>query len=718
MLIIPPLDLMSEKIFIGVAWPYANGSLHLGHIAGCYLPADIFARYNRLIGNDVLMVSGSDEHGTPITITAEKENVTPQDIVDKYNKEHTENMKNLGISFDLFTRTTTKNHEEVVKDVFLSLYNKKFIYKKTIDSYYCKDCERYLPDRYIEGECPHCKCIDARGDQCDNCGKLIDSGELKKVRCKLCGGTPVLQKTNHLFFSLSKFEDKLIKWIEEKKHWKANVKKFTHNWLIGGLIDRAVTRDLSWGIPVPIKDFEDKRIYVWFDAVIGYLAASKQWANIKGDPNKWQDWWKSKDAKHYYFLAKDNIPFHSIIWPSILMGYDEDLNLPHDIPANEYLCLSGEQFSKSRCVAVWVPDILEEFDTDAIRYYLSINMPENKDSNWIWADFVAKNNDELVGAYGNFVHRVITFTSKNYGEIPKRGMLNDLDNEVLRKIEETGKEVGNFISNCNFKKGLRAVMDLAKFGNFYFDQNQPWAIVKEQRERCATVLNICLKIVQALAVFSKPYMPFSSNKIWNMIGFKDSIKSWESVKLDLNEGFSLDKPKPLFKKLELDCIVKDSDPFSKLDLRVAKIEKVSDHPDADKLYVLDLDVGPLGKRTIVAGMKPYYSKVEMLNKSIIIVTNLKPAKIRGVKSSGMLLAAEDENGNCSLLNPKDANPGCEIYIEGIAREPSKVLEFEDFLKVKMEIDEKQRAIYNGKTLKSKFNLVVTDKKIKKGTKVR
>ena len=708
---------MDDKIFIGVAWPYANGSLHLGHIAGCYLPADIFARYNRLVGRDVLMVSGSDEHGTPITITAENEKTTPQKIVDRFNKEHTKNMDQLGISFDLFTRTTTKNHETVVQDIFSTLYDKGHIYKKSIDAFYCENCTRFLPDRYIEGTCPYCHCEEARGDQCDSCGRILDSSELENVKCKLCGGTPIIKSTDHLFFALSKFETKLLDWIKDKKHWKSNVLKFTNNWLKNGLQDRAITRDMSWGVHVPIPGFENKRIYVWFDAVIGYFAASKEWSNDQGELSKWEEWWKNKDAKHYYFLAKDNIPFHSIIWPSILIGYDNSLNLPYDIPANEYLCLSGEQFSKSRSVAVWLPDILKRFDPDAIRYYLSINMPENKDSNWLWNDFVAKNNDELVGTYGNFIHRVVTFTQKNFNCIPQKDELTDLDNKALEKIKEAQKEVGTAIEYCNFKKGLRAAMNLAQFGNYYFDQNQPWNLLKNDKERCGSVLHICLKIVQALAVIMTPYLPFSSNDVWKMLSNTESVARWDDALSELKVGASLERPAPLFKKLILEDIMEESDPFSKLDLRVAKIIDVKDHPQADKLLIMRIELGPLGKRVIVAGIKTQYSKEELIGKSIVIVTNLKPARIRGFESKGMLLAAEDDQGIISLLDPKDATPGTEIYIDGMPREPVSVLEFDDFKQVVMTIGDKQEVIYKGKPLKSKNDTVVSDKKVKIGAKV-
>lgn len=710
---------MKKKIYIGVAWPYANGSLHLGHIAGCYLPADIFARYNRMKGNDVLMVSGSDEHGTPITITAEKEKTTPQTIVDRYNREHTENMKQLGISFDLFTRTTTDNHEKVVQDIFLTLYKKKYVYKKSVEAFYCKNCNRFLPDRYIEGICPFCKNEKARGDQCDECGKVLDPQELQNVKCKICGNTPEIKTSDHLFLALSKFESKLLNWMKDKKHWKSSVLRFTQNWLKEGLHDRAITRDISWGINVPVEGFEDKRIYVWFDAVIGYLAASKEWSQIKGEPNKWEGWWKNHDVKHYYFLAKDNIPFHSLIWPSMLMGYDETLNLPYDIPANEYLRLQGEQFSKSRGLAIWVPDILEKFDVDAVRYYLSINMPENKDTNWIWNDFVTKNNDELVGTYGNFIHRIVIFTQKNFGEIPPQGTVDELDKKALRKIEEASNEISAAIEKCNFKKGLRAAMNLAQFGNFYFDQKQPWSLIKTDKEGCGTVLHICLKIVNALAVFMAPYLPFSSNKIWNILGHENSIHDgkWESAFEELKVGIKLEKPKPLFKILSLQELMVEADPFSKLDLRVARILDVKNHPQADKLYMLQVDLGTLGKRVLVAGMKPFYSKDEIRGKSIVIVYNLKPQKIRGIESKGMLLAAEDDKGVVSLLNPGDANPGSEVFIKGIPREPVSVLEFDDFKKIGMSIGENREAMYDGKNLKSEKGKVISDKEIEKGAKI-
>jgi methionyl-tRNA synthetase len=709
---------MKEKIFIGVAWPYANGSLHLGHIAGCYLPADIFARYHRMIGDDILMVSGSDEHGTPITITAEKEKTTPQAIVDRYHKEHLENMNQFGISFDLFTRTTTENHKKVVQEIFQSLYKKGYIYKKSIDAFYCDSCKRFLPDRYIEGTCPYCQFENARGDQCDNCGKLLDPQELLKVQCKLCKGTPRVQQSEHLFFALSRFEHQLLEWVNKNTYWKSNVLKFTQNWLKSGLKDRAISRDISWGVEIPIPGFEEKRIYVWFDAVIGYLSASKEWAHLQGDDAKWKEWWKNYKAKHYYFLAKDNIPFHTLIWPSILIGYDDSLQLPYDVPANEYLCLQGEQFSKSRSVAIWVPEILKQYDADPIRYYLSINMPEQRDTNWMWDDFIAKNNDELVGTYGNFVHRVLTFAQKNFGAIPKKGQLTKQDEEVILRIKEAQQRVGDSIKNCHFKQGLREAMNLAQYGNVYFDHEQPWSLIKTDKERCGTVLYICIAIAQGLAVIMSPYLPFSSAHLWNYLGHTKKIEdcSWDDALLEVKEETSLDLPAPLFKKITVVEPAAEKDVFSKLDLRVAKILDIEDHPKADKLYVLQIDLGTMGKRTIVAGMRPYYQKNEMLGKSIIVVTNLKPAVLRGVESKGMLLAATDDQG-VSLLTISNAEPGTEIMVDGIPRSPVSQVEFDEFKQITLTTNSNQEAVYKGKPLKSKQNTVVSDKKVKEGAKI-
>ncbi|MCG2826804.1 MAG: methionine--tRNA ligase, partial [Thermoplasmatales archaeon] len=430
-----------EKIFIGVAWPYANGALHLGHIAGSLLPPDIFARYHRMKGSRVLMVSGSDEHGTPITLEAEKQGKTPKEFVDYYHKEHVECLKKLGISFDLFSRTTNENHAKVVQDMFLTLLKKDYIYKKKGVALYCDKCKRWLPDRYVEGKCPHCNFENARGDQCEKCGKTLNADELVEPRCKICNTEPDKKETEQFFLKLSAFKEQLTDYMKDKKFWKENVYKFTMNW-IKSLEDRPITRNIEWGVKIPLEGYDDKRIYVWFDAVTGYLSTSKEFSF-------WEDFWKDKNAKHYYFIGKDNIPFHTIIWPSMLLGYG-GLNLPYNVPANEFLTLKGETFSKSRKRAVWLPEYLKYFEPEPLRYYLSINMPENRDVDFSWDDFIMKNNNELVATLGNFIHRVLTFTKKNFGKIPEAYELDDLDKNALKKIDETFSNTERYIENCEF----------------------------------------------------------------------------------------------------------------------------------------------------------------------------------------------------------------------------------------------------------------------------
>ncbi|MFC1909529.1 methionine--tRNA ligase, partial [Chloroflexota bacterium] len=419
---------MSERIFIGVAWPYANGSLHLGHIAGAYLPADIFARYHRIKGNEVLMVSGADQHGTPITIKAEQEGKKPGDIAARYLEEFHDSWRQLGISFDLFTSTGTTNHAEVTQDIFRRLLEKNYIYRDTVSQPFCPNCQRFLPDRYIEGTCPFCNSPSARGDQCDRCGKPLNTTELIDPHCRICSTTPVFRNTEHFFLKLSIFQDNLVKWIDERQReckWRPNVYGLTQRYLKEGLKDRAITRDIDWGVPVPVPSFENKRIYVWFEAVIGYLSASKEWAQQNGDTEKWRSFWQD-DTRSYYFIGKDNIPFHTLIWPAMLMGYG-DLNLPYDVPANEFLTIEGRKLSTSQNWAVWLPDYLSRYDPDPLRYLLSINMPDTGDTDFSWREFVRRNNDELVATYGNLVNRVLTFVYRNFdGRVPEHSKYDEI----------------------------------------------------------------------------------------------------------------------------------------------------------------------------------------------------------------------------------------------------------------------------------------------------
>ncbi len=698
-----------ERIFVGVAWPYANGSLHLGTLAGALLPGDIFARYHRMKGNLVLMVSGSDEHGTPITITAEKEGVSPKEIVDRYHEEHVKNIHELGIKFDNFSRTSNEFHKNVVKDFFLTLYEKGYIYPKKMKSFYCPNCNRFLPDRYVEGTCPHCGGR-ARGDQCEECGATLEPEEIIEPKCKICGATPVLKETEHLFFKLSDFEEPLLKWLEDKTWWRDNVMKFTMNFIKSGLKDRAITRDLDWGVEVPLKGYENKRIYVWFDAVIGYLSASMEWAEKAGKPDEWKKWWM-EEAKHYYFLAKDNIPFHTVIWPSMLMAHGE-LNLPYDVPANEFLTMSGKQFSKSRGIGIWIPDILRKFDADAVRYYLSINMPEKHDTDWTWEDFIAKNNNELVAIYGNFIHRVLTFVSKNFGEVPEKE--ENEGREVLEEVHSLVREIGEDIEKCHFKEGMKKIMRIAQIGNQYMNSMAPWKLIKEDKQKCGSVLHVCLQIVKALAIASAPYMPQAAQRIWNMLGYADRIDghSWDDAMKDIERN-RIGEPVPLFRKIDMEEVAEE--PASKLDMRVALIEDVKDHPNADRLYVLKISLGNEKKRTLVAGLKAWYSPEELKGRKIVLLANLKPAKLRGVLSEGMLLAADD--GKRAYLLTPNAKEGSRVFFDGIEHEPAKEITYEEFRKIKI-ITQNGKVVYKEHVMKDKGGEIKIDGSVPDGCIIR
>lgn len=548
---------MTEKILIGVAWPYANGPLHLGHIAGCYLPADIFARFNRLKGNDVLMVSGSDMHGTPITVRADQEGVGPEVIAERYHKSFLESWEQLGITFDLFTKTRTPNHAEVTQDIFLTLLGKDYIYRDTMESFYCPVERRFLPDRYVEGTCPHCGHPNARGDQCNNCGRPLNPTELIGPRCKFCSTTPELRETEHFFLRLSAFNDRLLDWVKQKHHWKPNVISTTLSFLKeGGLHDRAITRDIQWGVTVPVEGFQEKRIYVWFDAVIGYLSAAKEYSQNTGQPDKWREFWENPEAKTYNFIGKDNIPFHTIIWPAMLMGYG-GLNLPYDVPSNEFLTLESRPLSTSLNWAVWVPDYLERYDPDPLRYYLSANMPELGDSDFSWREFVRRNNDELVATYGNLVHRVLTFTYRNFDkQVPTPGEFDEKDLELLQKTREALDTVGGLLSRTKFRESVRTIMGLAQEANRYLDEKAPWKSIKTDRQACATSLYVALSAISGLGTLFNPFLPFSSEKIHKMLGFEGTVNEsgWQYTKLP--GGQILNEPEPLFSKLD-DKIVDD-----------------------------------------------------------------------------------------------------------------------------------------------------------------
>jgi methionyl-tRNA synthetase len=548
---------MSERIFIGVGWPYANGSLHLGHIAGAYLPADIFARYHRLKGNEVLMVSGSDLHGTPITIKAEQEGKTPAEVARRYHLEFLDSWQKLGITWDLYTTTGTPNHAAVTRDIFLALLNRGYIYKSSMSQPYCPKCQRFLPDRYVEGTCPHCGDKGARGDQCDQCGKPLNAAELVEPRCRQCGTPPEFRQTEHFFLKLSAFQDRLQEWVTRQTHWRLNVRNFTLGFLQEGLKDRAITRDIDWGIPVPVEGFESKRIYVWFENIIGYLSASQEWAQSSGNPEKWRSFWQG-DAKSYYFIGKDNIVFHTINWPAELMGYG-NLNLPYDVPANEFLTVESRKGSKSRNWAIWVPDYLSRYDPDPLRYILSINMPETSDTDFSWREFVRRNNDELVATYGNLVNRVLTFTYKNFdGKAPKPSEFSVSDREIQEKTDSIIKEMDGYLHNCKFKLAIIRAMELAQAANRYLDNKSPWKKIKEDRQSAATSLYVTINVISCLKTAFYPFLPFSSQKVHEYLGFAGKVEDYGWQPQPVPPGQKLREPKPLFKKLDESVIEEET----------------------------------------------------------------------------------------------------------------------------------------------------------------
>ncbi len=573
---------MSEKILIAVAWPYANGPLHQGHIAGAYLPPDIFARYQRLRGNDVLMVSGSDSHGTPITVTADREGLSPREVFERNHAVFLENFRDLGLSFDLFTHTDTENHHHVAQDIFRRLLEKGYLYPQTMRQLYCEYDRKFLPDRYVHGTCPYCGYKDARGDQCEACGRPLDATELIEPRCKLCGRRPVIRETKHFFLDLPAFEDRLLTWLKDKTYWRPNVYNFTLNYLREGLQARPITRDMEWGIPVPVEGYEGKCIYVWFEAVIGYLSASIEWAKNRGEPERWKEWWY-EPARSYYFIGKDNIPFHAIIWPAILMGTEnldhdgkERLNLPYDIPANEFMTLEGQKMSTSRNWAVWLPDYLARYDPDPLRYYLTVIAPETQDSDFTWNGFLHRNNDELVAIWGNLVHRVLTFACRNFeGRVPTPGELDEVDRALWGKVEAAFDSVGELLGGCRFKAALNEVMSLAREANRYLEEKGPWFQIKEDPQAAATTIYVALRVIDSLKVLFYPFLPFSSQKLHHLLGyggdimgklhietFQEEGKSHQALCYDgsgaegkwapsmLTPGQPLKEPTPLFKKLD------------------------------------------------------------------------------------------------------------------------------------------------------------------------
>ena len=536
---------MSRRILVAVAWPYASGSLHLGHLGGAYLPSDIFARYHRIAGNDVLMVSGSDAHGTPITVRADEEGMTPREVVDKYHAEILGYWEAVGISFDLFTTTMTANHHSVTQDMFLRLLEKGHLVKGTSTQFYDPEADRFLPDRYVEGTCPHCGYTEARGDQCENCGRTLDATDLIEPRSRLSGATPVLRETEHYFFQLPAFAEALKAWLESKTTWRRHVR----NWALGmieeGMPERAITRDIEWGVEVPVDDLgPGKRIYVWFDAVIGYLSAAKEWAQRSGDPEAWRRWWEDPEAESYYFVGKDNIPFHAVIWPAMLLGYG-GLNLPTDVPANQYITFKGAKASKSKGVGRSIGWYAERLQPDALRYAIASVLPEQNDTDLGDEEIIRRINDELVATWGNLVNRVLSLTTNSFdGKVPKPHQLTGEDQALTA--------VASHIEAVELRAGLRAAMDAATEVNVYLNANAPWKVVKDDPKRAETILWTAIQAISGIRVALSPYLPFTTPRVGEMLGLSGEVEHWERPAVEA--GTALGTVEPLFLKLESDAL--------------------------------------------------------------------------------------------------------------------------------------------------------------------
>jgi methionyl-tRNA synthetase len=576
----------AQKILVAPAWPYANGPRHIGHVAGFAVPADVFARYQRLRGADVLMVSGTDEHGTPVMVAAEREGVTPRELADRNNEVIRGDLRGLGISYDCFTRTTTRNHYRVTRDLFRTLYEKGYVLEQTTMGAFSGSTGHTLPDRYIEGTCPHCGYDGARGDQCDNCGRQLDPTDLLEPRSKIDGEPPVFRETSHLFLDLPAFADRLRAWIEGNAHWRTNVRNMSLA-LVDELKPRPITRDLDWGVPIPVVGYDDrpdKRIYVWFDAVIGYLSASVEWAAMNGRPDAWRDWWQNAGSRHHYFMGKDNIVFHTVIWPSMLAGYGSggelgagrgELQLPYDVAASEFLTMEGRKFSSSRQVAIYVNDFLSRYDADALRFFLTVAGPETQDTDFTWSEFIRRNNDELVANWGNLVNRTLTNAHRHFGAVPSPGSLTDADGALLAAVEGGFASIGDSIERARFKAAIGEALRLSSLVNEYTSDQAPWALVKTDRDRAATVLYVALRCVDSLKTLLTPFLPHSSQHLHELLGHDGWIAGpleyreveedgdthlvltgdyaswsgrWEPSQL--GPGQPLGQPSPLFKKLD------------------------------------------------------------------------------------------------------------------------------------------------------------------------
>jgi len=673
-----------QRYTITAALPYTNGPVHIGHLAGVYIPADIFTRYQKAKGNDAIYICGSDEHGVPISIRAKKEGITPQQVVDKYHAIIKKSFADFGIIFDNYSRTSAPIHHETASNFFKRLYEDDKFIEKTEKQLYDAQEQQFLADRFVTGTCPKCGYEHAYGDQCEKCGTSLSPMELINPVSTISGNKPIVKETKHWFLPLNEYEKWLREWILEghAKDWKPNVRGQVKSWLDDGLRPRAVTRDLDWGVPVPVKDAEGKVLYVWFDAPIGYISATKEWAN--NTQQDWRPYWQDAQTKLVHFIGKDNIVFHTIIFPAMLKAHG-DYILPDNVPANEFLNLEGDKISTSRNWAVWLHEYLEEFPgkQDVLRYVLTANAPENKDNDFTWKDFQARNNNELVGNLGNFINRVLVLTQKYYeGIVPQPEEFTDVDVEILKQVKNYPEKIGNLIARYRFREALSEYMNLARLGNKYLADEAPWKQVKVNPERVKTIMFVVLQIAAALSVLGEVFLPFTSKKLKVMLNLQDI--SWDAVaekEVLIASGHQIEKPELLFEKIEDEMVEKqvqklldtkkqneienkiampqkdeiEFDDFMKMDIRTATILSAEKMPKAKKLLVLKVDTG-IDIRTLVSGIAEYFTPAEIVGKKVLVLVNLKPRKLRGVESQGMILMTETADGKLVFVNPDDEVP--------------------------------------------------------------
>jgi len=675
---------MSQRYTITAALPYTNGPIHIGHLAGVYVPADIYARYLRMQGNDVAFICGSDEHGVPITIKAKKEGITPQDVVDKYNAIIKQSFVDFGITFDNYSRTSAKIHHDTASEFFKNMYDQGKFIEETNEQLYDAEAKQFLADRFVTGTCPKCGFEEAYGDQCENCGTSHNATDLINPKSAISGAVPSLKETKHWFLPLDQYDEFFREWILKghKKDWKTNVYGQCKSWIDDGLRPRAVTRDLDWGIPVPVEGGDGKVLYVWFDAPIGYISSTKEWAAREG--KDWEPYWKDENTKLLHFIGKDNIVFHCIIFPAMLKGHGEYI-LPENVPANEFLNLEGRKLSTSKNWAVWLHEYLEDFPEkqDVLRYVLTANAPESKDNDFTWKDFQTRNNSELVAIFGNFINRVAVLTQKYYeGEVPAPGAFSEVDTQTLEAVRAYPAVISSSIEKYRFRESQNELMNLARLGNKYLADEEPWKTIKTDEERTKTVMFVALQIANALAILSEPFLPFTSKKLKGILNITET-QTWNDVatiEVLLAAGHTTAKSELLFSKIEdadiqkqldkletskkaneaANAVVdpqKDTitfDDFTKLDIRVGTIIEAEKMPKAKKLLVLKVDTG-IDTRTIVSGIAESFKAEAIIGKKVTVLVNLAPRALRGVESEGMILMTEGQDGKLVFVNPDEAS---------------------------------------------------------------